>query len=233
MNEGKSVVSGDLYPTCSIIIPIVHCMENKITSTLPQPEIGEQFKTHLKTAVQTSFQKMEFSSLFATATLLDPRLKKINFKSQLAVSSALNRIDNDLKIFVQLDAQNVRHAQEPPAKKSKSIWDYYDLLNENADPDSLLNPIRFNGELEQYMQLKRVSRKENIFSYWQTVRKTFPNLSKIALRQLSVVGTSVPSERLFSKAKLIKRDNRNRLTGNHLNMLVFLNSLNSKDWDLE
>ena len=105
------------------------------------------------------------------------------------------------------------------------------MLDENLEATSGANSdLSGNAYLKQYMQLKRLSRKDNIFIYWKRVEETFPSLSKVALRQLSVLGTSIPSERLFSKAGLIKRDNRNGLTGRHLNVLLFLSSLAREDW---
>lgn len=48
-----------------------------------------------------------------------------------------------------------------------------------------------------------------------------------------MVATSVPSERLFSKSGQIMTDSRNRLTGEHLNKLLFLGSLSENDWNLD
>lgn len=105
--------------------------------------------------------------------------------------------------------------------------------DENIKPNTITNENNtLNLELQQYLQLNRIKRKENIFQYWKSVEKTFPILSKIALKQISIIGSSIPSKRLFSKAGLIKRDNRNRLSGKHLNMLLFLSSLSQEDWGL-
>jgi len=60
----------------------------------------------------------------------------------------------------------------------------------------------------------------------------YPTLSIIARKYLAVVGTSVPSERLFLRAGNILTDSRNRLSPNHLQELLFLNSLSVKDWQL-
>ena len=47
-----------------------------------------------------------------------------------------------------------------------------------------------------------------------------------------VLASSASSERLFSKAGSLKPDKRNRLTGEHLDQLVFLNGLPTEDWFL-
>ena len=85
-------------------------------------------------------------------------------------------------------------------------------------------------ELNQYLKLPLIDRKENIFSYWKSIETGFPTISKLAFQQLSIIGTSVPSERVFSKAGNTKRDRRNRLIGKHLNILLFLSPFPHDDW---
>ena len=164
------------------------------------------------------------------ATILDPRFKKVHFNDRLAIYPALNRINIQLQEADQRTLETCPAAQNE-LQKVDSVWDFHDMLDENQGATSGTDSgSSWNVELEQYLQLKRLSRKDNIFNYWKSVGETFPLLSKVASKQLSVLGTSIPSERLFSKAGLIKRDNRNRLTGRHLNMLLFLSLLCREDW---
>lgn len=60
------------------------------------------------------------------------------------------------------------------------------------------------------------------------MENTYPNLSKLAFKYLSIVATSVPSERLFSKAGDILTEKRNRLKGKHLSKLLFLQNIEKK-----
>jgi len=66
--------------------------------------------------------------------------------------------------------------------------------------------------------------------YWNLVRNS--DLKDLTIKYQSLIATSVPSERLFSKADKIMTEKRNRLTSNHLNQLLFLQSLDFKDWHL-
>ncbi|KAE9522526.1 hypothetical protein AGLY_017073 [Aphis glycines] len=63
---------------------------------------------------------------------------------------------------------------------------------------------------------------------WNDMSTVYSTLSKVALKYLSTVATSVPSERLFSKAGLIMNQQRNRLTNEKLNMLLFLQSVDER-----
>ena len=56
----------------------------------------------------------------------------------------------------------------------------------------------------------------------------YPHVYKVAVQFLPVLATSVSSEKLFSHAGLIANQLRNRISGKHLNQLVFLRGLDEK-----
>ena len=58
--------------------------------------------------------------------------------------------------------------------------------------------------------------------WWKKRSGVFPKLSEMALRLLSVPATSAPSERIFSMAKQIITDKRNRLDPSTAGDLIFL-----------
>ena len=116
---------------------------------------------------------------------------------------------------------------------SNTIWDFHDAIIQSASSQSESSNTDFKNdsiELNKYLQLPLIPRTDDIFRYWKNVETTFPILSKLAFQYLPVIATSVPSERIFSKAGNTKRDRRNRLTGKHLNMLLFLSSFEHCDW---
>jgi len=78
-------------------------------------------------------------------------------------------------------------------------------------------------EIKSYINSSVISFKDDPIEYWQLQSNQF--LKQIALKHLSIVSTSVPSERLFSKAGLIMTETRNRLLGKRLYKLLFLSSL--------
>lgn len=88
-------------------------------------------------------------------------------------------------------------------------------------------------DLKHYLDQPMIDRKESPIRYWLRLASVYPTLSVIAKKYLAIVGTSVPSERLFSRAGNILTDSRNRLSPDHLQQLLFLNSLSIKDWQLK
>lgn len=68
---------------------------------------------------------------------------------------------------------------------------------------------------------------DSSLKYWLT--NIHFRLTNIALKYLCIIATSVPSER-FSRAGNIIIESRNRLTGNNLQQLLFLNFLSVEDW---
>lgn len=89
-------------------------------------------------------------------------------------------------------------------------------------------------ELKHYLDQPLLERTANPVSFWiKEYSLVYPSLSIIAKKYLVVVATSVQSERLFSRAGNILTDCRSRLSPEHLQQLLFLNSLPIKDWQLK
>jgi len=231
-------ISGDSYPTASVIIPIIHCMQVAICSWEPKQsevdnnvtETSMQFKNKLLMLIEQKFKDFEFNSILAISTILDPRFKKLHFQSALTASSAITKINTLMKSNTVSEMSN--RISTRSSNNESSIWEYHDeMVTKNID--SISNDKEgVNLELRQYLNQPVISRYENPLKHWNTVKSAYPSLYKLAMKYLSVVATSVPSERLFSRAGAIKVDNRSRLSGEHLNQLLFLGCLSREDWGL-
>jgi len=88
-------------------------------------------------------------------------------------------------------------------------------------------------DLKHYLSHPTIPLGENILKYWDQNANMYPHLKKIVHPYLSVIATSVPSARLFSKAGNIMTEKRNRLKGEKLQQLLFLSSLDINDWHLD
>uniref|UniRef100_A0A1X7TCX8 HAT C-terminal dimerisation domain-containing protein n=1 Tax=Amphimedon queenslandica TaxID=400682 RepID=A0A1X7TCX8_AMPQE len=77
--------------------------------------------------------------------------------------------------------------------------------------------------MNQYLKVKILDRNEDPIVWWSEHEAAYPSLHKLAMKYLSIPGTSVPAERLFSKAGELISARRNRLKPKHVNMVLFLN----------
>lgn len=78
--------------------------------------------------------------------------------------------------------------------------------------------------MRRFMEEKVITRSEDPLLWWKSNEAVLPLLSKVAKKNLGIVATSVPAERLFSKAGETISQRRNRLKPKNVNMLLFLNT---------
>lgn len=113
---------------------------------------------------------------------------------------------------------------------SDDLWTYHeDLVKGQIANKNEKNQDEMPTDLRHYLNQPLIKLKENpIFCWSKQYKIIYPTLSKIAKKYLPVVATSVPSERLFSRAGNILTEDRNRLSPDHLQQLLFLNSLSRR-----
>ena len=115
MDSVRSVITGisaDLYPSCSVIIPIIRYMEMKINSINLQTDIVQKFKSKVQTAISQRFKNFEHSPLLSVATVLDPHFKKVYFNDRLAIYPSVNRINIRLQEADQRTLETFPAAQK-------------------------------------------------------------------------------------------------------------------------
>lgn len=84
-----------------------------------------------------------------------------------------------------------------------SLWNFHDNLV--ASSTKIRDePGGINIELRQYLSQPVISRHNDPLKYWQTLKQAYPVLFNIAIKYLAIIGISVSSERIFSKAGITK-----------------------------
>ena len=78
-------------------------------------------------------------------------------------------------------------------------------------------------ELKRYLEEPHISREEDPLAWWRERATLFPKLKEMANRYLCTPASSVPSERLFSKAGELISHRRSSLKEENINMILFLN----------
>jgi len=134
---------------------------------------------------------------------------------------------NDVDIFLQdLEAddelQEVHDAingpgDAPQNEEGQVLWSY-EMVRDNI-----------RREVQLYKDARGMMLRDpttriigNPLEWWRVNNNTYPHLSKLALKYLSIPATSAPSERVFSTAGLTIAKERARLESSRANELVFL-----------
>jgi len=226
--KATKIMCGEDYLTGSKVIPIINTLKNKLSMLVPNTEIGIHFKIELERHFSKRFISIEKVQPLAISTILDPRFKNIHFSDKIACAHSINKITQMINNINAKDLDECNENVHNNSIESDNFWMYHEYLVNKSK--SRNNDFTMADELKYYLNQPPIKMDDNPLKYW--LMNMHSRLKDIALKYLSIIATSVPSERLFSRAGNIITDSRNRLTGEHLQQLLFLNSLSVEDWFL-
>jgi hypothetical protein len=78
-------------------------------------------------------------------------------------------------------------------------------------------------EVDKYLNEPILNRHENPLTWWNSRKSQYPRLYNLVLKRLCIVATSIPCERLFSKAGMTLTEQRNRIKPSKASQILFLN----------
>lgn len=225
-------ISGDKYCTSSKIIPLVRCMRSNITSAVTEESVAKEVQKLALQEINKRMGAIESVTPLAISNILDPRFKKMHFNDALACENAIGKIKElmQLQLNSNEDMESDSDKSDKGGETSFSLWtDHHKLVHRNWKTNKSEESV--SDELSIYLRTPVGRLNENPLEIWRDYRIQFPKLYKIAFKYLTIVGTSVPSERLFSHAAQVMNQQRNRLKGKRLNKILFLQSIEKKYWD--
>ncbi|KAF2897468.1 hypothetical protein ILUMI_08708 [Ignelater luminosus] len=226
-------VSADKYCTSSKVIPLIHCLLSKIKPLKLEESLAKELQSVILKEIDKKMGVIERVTSLAIATILDPRFKKMRFTDPIACPSAVAKVKEFMKATIQnevVESDSSDHSDKP--EDNFSLWDdHHKLVHKSWKTAKFDDAI--SDELSIYLRSPVGRLNENPLEIWNDLKIQLPKLHTIAYKYLTMVGTSVPSERLFSKAAQIVNQQRNRLKGKRLNKLLFLQSLPKEHWFLE
>ena len=161
--------------------------------------------------------------LLRQASYLDPRYKDYPFTSKKTLDKTIKEIRSRL-MMTKGEEKRTEDSQPtpPPPKKTNALWQLFDEDNTvsiiEATPEALINT-----ELQLYSDAQRLNRRADPLQWWKKQSLRLPNLAKLAKELLTVPATSVPSERVFSKAGELISAKRSRLGKETVDRILFLN----------
>ena len=210
---------GEQYITLSIIIPMINCLKTNIANFTTTIDCMKNVKQILEAEINRRFGKIEYCTHAAIATILDPRFKNIHFQDLQACGRAVYKLNEIIKEI--MPNSNAICESEVASIKNYDFWQHHTRLA----MDQHRKTQNKSDQLSLYLSTPVAPLNSCPLEQWEKLQGTYPLLYKQARGFLVVVASSVPCERLFSKAGATITKNRNRLSGKYLEKLLFLGSV--------
>ncbi|XP_046686986.1 E3 SUMO-protein ligase ZBED1-like [Homalodisca vitripennis] len=223
----STFLCGEAYPTLSSVIPLVRGLQSVLIKKNPQTDAGKHLKSSLIEVIDKRLNVYENNRTSAKATFLDPRFKKKAFGVESNAQNAQKWVIEELTKLQpesrQPHTQSLPPQPEPRQSEEDNLWETFE--KKVAELTTFQTPTSSATILiNQYIELPYLDRKANPLQFWEERKHIFPSLYKLAQMYLCIPATSVPSERLFSKAGMVANERRNRLLPKKLDSILFLNS---------
>ena len=77
--------------------------------------------------------------------------------------------------------------------------------------------------MDIYLNESNIKITDNVFMWWFDNRTRFPSLYNMAQKYLIIPATECTSERVFSTGGIVLESKRSKLSGPHVDMLIFVN----------
>ncbi|XP_008188657.1 zinc finger BED domain-containing protein 1-like [Acyrthosiphon pisum] len=230
-------LAGETFVTASAIIPVIKIEENKLTETATNDSEINIDQTLKKTVLQTIVDLLHVrynnNYILKMCTVLDPRFKfdVISLETHDAETSAIKTLIKEECIeaweyWIKTSNNTLIIDSEPRTKKQNvGLTAIFDTFNQTQSTDreiSLSDGI--DKEIDAYFQVPKIKSSS---TWWFSNESMFPKLHIMARKYLCIQATSVPSERVFSRAGNIVTDHRASLSDEHCSQLIFL-SMNKK-----
>lgn len=238
-------ISTEKHVSVSKVMPLVSLL---LRSTASNDCQGSNLAAELSAQCQRRFRGIETFYGLAVSTYLDPRFKNLGFRDMANVESLKGRLITEIQLLRQSPTSSVSAADltstpatsctlamatattssspagaaaSPPAAKC-GIWAEFDSQvlasqqHRTTSTDAII-------EMRRYSEERTIPRDQDPLLWWKINEPAFPSLSKLAKKHLGVIASTVPAERIFSKAGQLISHRRSALKGKNVNMLLFLN----------
>ncbi|XP_047038385.1 zinc finger BED domain-containing protein 4-like [Helicoverpa zea] len=229
-DEVSTRMSGEKYLTGGEVIPITQCLLQTL-ETLELRELHDVVKLvlkKLKKETSERFRNLEFSRTLALSTFLDPRFKIFMFPQHLAEETkkvVIELVAASIAKTKQLTTPTLATTQNSGSNTEPSIWNLYRTAIAKIEPKG--TPLsRAIAEVQRYLDddiLLMGSEHDTPLQWWKNHEHVYPNLTKLVFTKCCVLATSVPCERVFSRAGTMVSERRTRLGVSKVKQLMFLN----------
>lgn len=236
-------MSGEKYPTLSMVIPLLRSIQYALKSTPTVTDAGLFLKTQLVEVISRRFSGWETNSVASKATFLDPRFMKTSFglkenadkAEKIVIEEIEYRKKNqnldreplhmDVEEIIDKPLETEDHNLKRKELARKKLWEWVDSRLEEKKKSSTSSVVASTALIiRHYLELPLANRSQNPIPYCEKYKNVIPEIYYLQKRYLCLPATSVPSERLFSIAGQVANDRRSRLLPENVNNILFLNA---------
>lgn len=233
----SDIIAGEKYPTLPLVIVAFNVLVSKIENiifSLDAPEERNKIDEILLMSYQAGRDKMLkhyrlTNWIYCSVLILDPRHKVEIFNNSewgremksKSIEIFHNIYEKEYCTEFHPPLDSVDEHQNSSLGSNTGIIDIMSVY-EQMESDKDCNP--WKSELNAYLGSKRCNKNVNILEWWKLNEKEYPTLARMARDLLSITATSVPAERLFSRAKLVITPTRNALNDKSIRVLMCLSS---------
>nr|CAD7460498.1 unnamed protein product [Timema tahoe] len=146
--DATKEISGDSYPTSSMVIPILHCLKSHLNVFITSKKDGVLFARSLDKALKSRFSFYDSDPIFCPSMLCDPRFRGVLIDDMVAVNTLAIEVKK-LSDKSSLEP-NVRDEQPSCSSSSSGLWSSFDSIPNTTQP-----AIDNNSEVKEYLNEPR------------------------------------------------------------------------------
>lgn len=205
-------LGGEKYVSASSALPMFSHLLVAYKTNEDDPGYVTRFKTALTTDLQARKDVLLMSMHVKVCTALDPRFKTLKSTCKPEREPVWNFIKNTIRELAS-DRPSLDRDVGPAPKSRKVLFDF------ESDDDSVEQEA---DEFTRYMMSPKPDDDAEPLLWWKSHAASFPNISTLARKYLCSPATSVPCERLFSKAGCVITKKRASLKPSTAEKLICL-----------
>jgi len=232
-------MSAEKSTTLSKVIPLVSMMLKAYAPNQVKhkndSKTAKELRKKILESLKSKFNGIESDPIYTNSSIFDPRFKDLVFATKndaqvattVAKAEAVKIAHESEELPDESDNENEINATNYD-DETDELWDSFDKQKVKKSKRSKVIDYQSECvelEMRKYLSLPKLDRKDDPIKWWKTVgEKQFPMLFKAAQKYQCMIATSVPSERIFSKAGHIINKKRSALDKNTANYLITLST---------
>jgi hypothetical protein len=214
------ILGGSKYVSCSLVLPTLCHLRRLMSAEDDDPAYIARFKQSFLLDLDDRFDDRTVLWL-RCASALDPRFKSLKFVPERFRQDIWDKLTAEVKA-VQDDKAKERDktadVQQTPSKRQRLL-----CFDSSDDEESVqIKQSSAKDIVNRYRVVPSISDNADPLAWWVSFSGAHPELAVLAKKYLAAPATSVPCERLFSKAGNIVSKKRCTLTPKNTLKLVCL-----------